>query len=56
MCIEMLKGTGGARERSLHVDSEEPEEGANRKPWAMVMLERRFPNLWYGHVQHVAGV
>jgi len=46
----MLKGTAGR-----HVDSEESEESANRKPWAMVMLERWFPNLWYGHVQHVAG-
>jgi OFA family oxalate/formate antiporter-like MFS transporter len=29
---------------------------AERKPWAMRVLEERYPACWYGNVQHTAGI
>ena len=39
-----------------HNGCNEFQEASIRKPWAMLLLEKRCPGVWYGNVQHVAGL
>ena len=48
----------GTLEECVHArrKDEEDAEAAARKPWAMLVLERRHPTVWYGNVQHAVGI
>ena len=34
-----------------HEGGNDGREAASRKPWLMLVLERKYPTLWFGHVQ-----
>ena len=50
LCSNSL-GAMAQHRHGHHEGGSNGHEAASRKPWLMLMLERKYPTLWFGHVQ-----